>query len=57
MIFKMQSATLLIISTYFPQDPKTVDFDDTELRETLNCIIQFWMGCFDKQKVSSGWQC
>ena len=37
-IIKTKTSSLLVISSYFPQDPKTFQFDDTELVETLSAI-------------------
>jgi len=37
-IIKTIKSDILVISTYFPQDPKTLNFDETELIETLNAI-------------------
>ena len=35
---KSSSSTLLLINSYFPNDPKTVNFDDQELLETFRQI-------------------
>ena len=37
-ILKCSSYKILIINSYFPTDPQTRKYDDTELIETLHCI-------------------
>ena len=37
-ILKVKTSRLLILNTYFPVDPKTIRFDDTELLEILDII-------------------
>ena len=35
---KSSSSTILLINSYFPQDPKTMKFDENELKLTIQYI-------------------
>ena len=37
-IIKSDNSNILVINSYFPQDPKTINFDDAELIEILKVI-------------------
>ena len=41
--FSFPSGSLLILNTYFPCDPRTINFDDEELLALLNEIKQIMM--------------
>ena len=54
MVLKLHSSRILIINSYFPTDPGTMVFNDSELLETLQSIQQvisnnqfhyvYWLG-------------
>ena len=37
---KCSSSKILVINSYFPTDPRTQNFDETELVETIQCVRQ-----------------
>ena len=41
---KTGNQVTVIINSFFPQDPKTQRFDETELIETLECIMSRFGG-------------